>query len=119
MYFFTLLLIMATWFDNEDFSLAGLTQESHEVDIETISSDEESVDSERNFRLLLEGAKALSNNVSQISNFDDKIFQLSYGDTSCSEVEISNFGESSISMASSMPSSGSNLHVSFSFFRCF
>ena len=59
-------------------SLAGLTQESHDVDVTTISSDDEAIDPEENFRLLLEGAWKLSNNISQVSHFNDKIFSLSH-----------------------------------------
>ena len=117
-----LLVVMASWFDNEDFSLAGLTQESHDVDIEVISSDEEPIDPEVNFKLLLKGTKALSNNISQISNFDDKILQLLQGqghegDTSLSEVNISQ--NSSISLSSSMASYETNFDVNLASLLCF
>ena len=55
--FFALFVIMARFFgDDGDFSLSGLIQEGHEVDVTVISDSEESVD---NFAGLLECAKAL------------------------------------------------------------
>ena len=64
---------------DDDYSLAGLTQESHENLNELISSDENKpIDPKTNFRLLLKEARALANIPSQILNFDDKIFQLSH-----------------------------------------
>ena len=80
MYFLHFLLLVMAWYD-DDYLLAGLTQESHESEIQSISSDNEPVDPESNFRLLLEGARALSTSKLQISNFDDKIFQLSHGES--------------------------------------
>ena len=114
MYFFSVLLmvIMAVWFGDEDFFLAGLTQENHDVDIETISSDDKP---ETNFKLLLGRAKVLSNNVLQISNFDDKIFQLSHGSTTQSEAGFAISGESSHDMVSSMVLSDNNLQVPITF----
>ena len=50
------LLIMAGSFDDDDFSLSGLTQEGHEVDVTVISDSEESDD---NLAGLFECAKAL------------------------------------------------------------
>ena len=50
------LLIMAGYFDDNDFSLSGLTQEGHEVDVTVISDSEESDD---NLAGLFECAKAL------------------------------------------------------------
>ena len=98
-----LLVIMAVtgWDLDDNMSLAGLMQESREVDITTISSDDESINPEENFRQLLKGAHKLSSTFSQVSHFDDKIFPLSHGSTSAaSELEFS--GSTSNSMASSM-----------------
>ena len=67
MYFLCVLLVMALFYDN-DYSLTGLTQEGHEVEIQDISSDDEP---ESNFRLLLEGARALSTSFYiQVSNIE-------------------------------------------------
>ena len=118
MHLWILCLAMAAWFEDDNFSLAGLTQESHDVDIETISSDDEPVDPEVNFRLLLEGERALSNNVSQVSNFDDKIFQLSHGsNTQNDRLEDRNdsSGYFSNSMASSTLTSVMDIDVSLKF----
>ena len=107
--------LMASWYD-DDYSLAGLTQGSHENDIQSISSDDEPIDPESNFRLLLEGAKALSNNISQISNFDDKVFQLSHGESVelvSQGGDVTSSGYISNSMASSCPVSERSFDVSF------
>ena len=125
MYFFSVcfILVAMAWFD-DDYSLAGLTQEGHEIMIQTISSDEdEAVDAESNFRLLLEGARALSTNESQISNFDDKIFQLSHGESVASVSQgLSQLRRpqmSSNSMTSSMAGEESDVEVGLSFLLCF
>ena len=58
MYFcvFFALFVMAGSFDDNDFSLSGLMQEGHEVDVTVISDSE---DSDDNYAGLLECAKAL------------------------------------------------------------
>ena len=66
------------WDSDDNISLAGLIQESSDVDVTTISSDDETIDLEENFRLLLKGAHILSSNISQVSHFDNKIFALSH-----------------------------------------
>ena len=117
MYFFCVLFVMASFYD-DDHSLAGLTQEGHEVEIQDISSDDEPIDAESNFRLILEDAKALSSSETQISNFDDKIIHLSYGEWSVSQglSKIKRPQKFSNSMASSMVSLDSEINVSFSLF---
>ena len=121
MYFLCVVLVMVSFYD-DDYSLAGLTQEGHEVEIQDISSDDEPLDPESNFRLLLEGARALSSSESQISNFNDKIFQFSHGDSvdmvSHSLSQIKRPQNASL-MASLMASQESDVHVSFSFLSCF
>ena len=110
---YLLLFVMVAGYDSDNnLSLAGLTQESRYVDVTTISSDEEPIHPEENFRLLLEGAHKLSSNMSQVSHFDDKIFAMSHGST------LSQLGEqfsqqSSNSMASSMVSDYKVSHVFF------
>ena len=102
--------------------MAGLTQKGHEVEFQDISSDDKPLDPESNFRLLLEGAEALSMSESQISNFDDKIFQLTHSDSvdtvSHGLSQIKRPQNASKSTASSMASPDSDVHVSFSFLSC-
>ena len=85
MYFVFILIIMASYIsDDEEYSSLCLTQESREINIMDISSEDDG--DKTNFELLLESARELS--TSQISNFDDKIFgmednsQLSVGNES-------------------------------------
>ena len=106
------------WYD-DNYSLAGLTQESHESDIQCISSDDEPLDPESNFRLLLEGVRALSMTKSQISNFEDKIFQLSHGESVASVSQGLNQlkcdENASNSLVSSMAEENMNFGLSFNF----
>ena len=53
---------MAGYNSDNNLSLAGLTQETHEIDVTTISSDDESFDPDANYRLLLEEACKISTN---------------------------------------------------------
>ena len=85
MYFVFILIIMASYIsDDEEYSSLCLTQESREINIMDISSEDDG--DKTNFDLLLDSARELS--TSQISNFDDKIFgmedntQLSVGNES-------------------------------------
>ena len=101
-----------------------MNQESHENIIQSISSDEDKpIDPDTNFRLLLEGAMAISNNASQISFFDDKIFQLSSGEsvTSVSQglTQLKRSESLSNSMALSMAGQDSKIDVSFRSLSCF
>ena len=65
----------------------------------------------------------LSTSKSQISNFDDKVFQLSHSDSDdtvshgLSQIKMPQ--DASNSMASSMASQESDVHISFSFLSCF
>ena len=71
MYFIWILIAMASYLSDEDeYSIGIMTQESKEINVMDISSEEES--EKTNFELLMENARQLSG--SQISNFDDKIF---------------------------------------------
>ena len=124
MYFFWLCVCVfaMAWFD-DNYSLVGLTQ-GHENLIETISSDEdEPIDPETNFRLLLEGAKALSVNPAQISNFNDKIFQLYHGESVASVSQGMSQAkrpqDTSNSMALSMAAQEKEIDVSFRSPSCF
>ena len=94
-------MAMAGFDSDDNMSLAGLTQESRDVDVTTISSDDEQFDPDTNYRLLIEEACKMSRNFSQVSHFDDKVFSLSHGSRSNeSEMEFSQ--QSSNAMASSM-----------------
>ena len=94
-------MAMAGFDSDDNMSLAGLTQETREVDVTTISSDEEPVDPDVNYRLLLQEAGKISRNFSQVSHFDDKVFGMSHGSRSNeSQMEFSQ--ESSNAVASSM-----------------
>ena len=112
---------MTSFYDG-DYSLAGLTQEGHEVEIQDISSDDEPLHPESNFRFLLEGARTLSMSESQILIFNNEVFQLSHGnlvDTVSNRLsQIKRPQNSSNSMASSMASQDKNIDVILSFLSC-
>ena len=71
------IMAMAGYDLDDNLSLAGLTQETCEIDVTTISSDDESFDPDANYRFLLEEARKISTSFSQVSNFDDHIFAMS------------------------------------------
>ena len=71
MHLIWILIAMASYLsDDDEYSIGVLTQESKEINVMDISSEEES--EKTNFELLIENARQLSG--SQVSNFDDKIF---------------------------------------------
>ena len=98
-----LIMAMAGYDSDDNLSLAGLTQESREIDVTTISSDDESFDPDANYRLLLEEARKISTSFSQVSNFDDHIFAMSHGSAS-SQTQSDSLGNFPKSVASSMVS---------------
>ena len=118
------LLIMAGSFDDDDFSLSGLTQEGHEVDVTVISDSEESDD---NLAGLFECAKALetgkkSNETSKheesmlVTEPSAKV-NVSEGRPKGSVKEMAPSGLNvSNSMALSMAGQEKNFHVSFVIF---
>ena len=112
-----LVMAMADFDSDDNLSLAGLTQETRDVDVTTISSDEESFDADENYRLLIEEACKISSNFSQVSHFDDKIFGLSHGSRSdASEWEFSQ--QVSNAMTSSMVGDLKVFCAGLVFFRC-
>ena len=112
-----LVMAMAGFDSDDNMSLAGLTQETHDVDVTTISSDEEPFDADENYRLLIEEARKISSNFSQVSHFDDKIFGLSHGSRSdASELEFSQ--QLSNAMTSSMVGNLKVFCACLVFFRC-
>ena len=98
-----LIMAMASYDSDDNLSLAGLTQESHEIDVTTISSDDESFDPDANYRLLLEEAHKISTSFSQVSNFNDHIFAMSHRSAS-SQTQSDSLGNFPKSVASSMVS---------------
>ena len=82
MFVYDVVMAMAGYNSDDNLSLAGLTQETREVDVTTISSDDEPFNPDANYRLLLEEAHKISTNFSQVSNFNDHIFAMSHGSTS-------------------------------------
>ena len=107
-----LIMAMAGYDSDDDLSLAGLTQESHEIDVTTISSDNESFDPDANYRLLLEEARKISTSFSQVSNFDDHIFAMSHG-SATSQTQSDSVGNFPKLMASSMVSNLKYFYVDF------
>ena len=107
-------LIMATAsYDSDDsLSLAGLTQETCDIDVTIISSDDESFDPDANYRMLLEEAHKISMSFSQVSNFDDHIFAMSHG-CAASQTQSDSVGNFSNSVASSMVSNLKYFYVYF------
>ena len=108
-----LIMAMASYDSDDNLSLAGLTQETREIDVTTISSDDESFDPDANYRLLLEEARKISTNFSQVSNFDDHIFAMSYG-SAASQTQSDSLGNFPNSVASSMVSNLKYFYVDFS-----
>ena len=108
-----LIMAMAGYDSDDNLSLAGLTQESREIDVTTISSDDESFDPDANYRLLLEEACKISTSFSQVSNFDDHIFAMShrFASLQTQSDSLRNFPKT---MASSMVSNLKYFYVDFS-----
>ena len=102
---------------DDNLSLAGLTQETHEIDVTTISSDDESFDPDANYRLLLEEARKISMTFLQVPNFDDHIFAMSHRSMS-TPTESGFVGDSSNTVASSMVSNLKYFNIYFSEKRC-
>ena len=114
------LLIMAGSFDDDNFSLSGLTQEGHEVDVTVISDSEESDD---NLAGLFECAKALETGKksNETSNREESMPvtepspEGNVPEGSVKEMAPSGLNVSN-SMASSMAGQEKNFHVSFVIF---
>ena len=119
MYFcvFFALFVMAG-FDDDDYSLSGLTQEGHEVDVTVIFDSEESVD---NFAGLLECAKVLETGKKCVKTEDSMVVTKQAAEVDWAEVhaegavlELPSSGLNvSNSMVSSISDQGKNFHVSF------
>ena len=107
-----LIMAMAGYDSDDNLSLAGLTQESREIDVTTISSDDESFDPDANYRLLLEAHK-ISMSFSQVSNFNDHIFAMSHGSAS-SQTQSDSLQNFPKSVASSVVSNLKYFYVDFS-----
>ena len=108
-----LMMAMAGYNLDDNLSLAGLTQETCEIDVTTISSNDEPFDPDANYRMLLEEAHKISSNFSQVSNFDDHIFAMSHRSTA-SPTQSHFVEQSSNSVASSMVSNLKYFYVYFS-----
>ena len=108
-----LIMVMAGYDSDDNLSLAGLTQETREIDVTTISSDDEPFNPDANYRMLLEEARKISSNFSQVSNFDDHIFAMSHRSTA-SPSQSGFVEQSSNSVASSMVSNLEYFYVDFS-----
>ena len=107
------IMAMAGYDSDDNLSVAGLTQETREIDVTTISSDDESFDPDANYRLLLEEASKISTSFSQVSNFDDHIFAMSHG-SAASQTQSDSLGNFPNSLASSMVSNLKYFYVHFS-----
>ena len=107
-----LIMAMAGYNSDDNLSLAGLTQETREIDVTTISSDDESFNPDANYRMLLEKAHKISTSFSQVSNFDDHIFTMSHG-SAASQTQSDSVGNFSNSVASSMVSNLKYFYVYF------
>ena len=105
-FMYGLIMAMAGYNLDDNLSLAGLTQETCEIDVTTISSDDEPFDPDANYRILLEEARKISSNF----NFNDHIFAMSHRSTA-SPTQSGFVEHSSNSVASSMVS---NFYVHFS-----
>ena len=127
MYYFCVffaLFVMAGSFDDDDFSLSGLTQEGHEVDVTVISDTEESDD---NLAGLFECAKVLETGKksNETSNGEESMSVTEpspegnvpegWPEGSVQEIVSSGLNVSN-SMASSMAGQEKNFHVSFVIF---
>ena len=108
-------MAMAGYDSDDNLSLAGFTQETFEVDVTTISSDDEPFDPKENYMLLIEEACKINSNFSQVSHFDDHIFAMSHRSTS-SSTQGGVLGKSS--MALSMVSNFKYFYVDFSEKQC-
>ena len=108
---------MAGSFDDDDFSLSGLTQDGHEVDVTVISDSEESDD---NLAGLFECAKALETgeNCDETSKREESMLiseqspEVNVPEGSVKEIASSGLNVSN-SMASSMAGQEKNFDVSF------
>ena len=115
--FFALFIMAGIFDDDEDFSLSGLTQEGHEVDVTVISNSEESVD---NFAGLLEWAKLLETGKKRVETSKSEDVT-EHAEVNVAEVraegallELPSSGLNvSSSMASSVSDQGKNFDVSF------
>ena len=106
---------MAGYDSKDNMSLSGLTQESKDIDVTNISSDDEPFDADANYRLLIEKARKISSNFSQVCHFNDKVFGMSHRSTStASDMDFSK--ENSNSMTSSMEGNLQYFYVVFSKF---
>ena len=112
-----ILIAMAGYNLDDNLSLAGLTQETREIDMTTISPDDEPFDPDENYRLLIEEACKISSNFSQVSHFDDHIFAMSHRSAS-SLTQGGVLVDSSNTMASSMVGNFKHFYVDFSEKRC-
>ena len=119
MYFFcfVIIVIMAGFEDNDNFSLSGLTQPGHQLDITVISSSDE----DDNYGGLLECARQLGGETSEKTST-----LVEGGIQPLVELNASNFLISKtmdtvpinpISMASSVSHSDESIHVSFIHFN--
>ena len=112
-----LIMAMAGYDLNDNLSLAGLTQETREIDVTTISSDDESFNPDANYRLLLEEAHKISTSFSQVSNSDDHIFAMSHR-SAASQTQSDSVENFSNLVASSMVSNFKYFYVYFSLKQC-
>ena len=78
MYFWRLLVLAIMEYESDDdFSLAGLTQESHEIQIENVSDEEN--DERSNFSLLLDLARELaSGGTTEVAHFDNHLHDIGF-----------------------------------------
>ena len=78
MYFWWLLVLAVMEYESDDeFSLAGLTQESCEIQIENVSDGEN--DERSNFSLLLDSARELAGGgTTEVAHFDNHLHDISF-----------------------------------------
>ena len=116
-----LLVMMAGSFDDDNFSLSGLTQEGHEVYVTVISNSEESDD---NLAGLFECAKVLETGVKRVETSkheDSMLVTKQVAKVNWAKVHAKGIGlelpssglNVSKSMATSMADQDKNIHVSF------
>ena len=112
MHFIWIIIVMASYLsDDEEYSSLVLTQESREINVMDISSEED--EGKSNFELLLESARELTS--SQVSNFDGKIFEMD-DNTEQSENDESE-PSSPVFVASSMAGNLQQIEVCLMFLR--
>ena len=112
MHFIWILIVMASYLsDDEEYSSLVLTQQSNEINVMDISSEED--DGKTNFELLLESARELT--TSQVSNFDDKIFEMD--DNSEHSENDGSQPSSPVFVASSMAGNLQQIEVCLMFLR--